>query len=64
MGGGRGEDKLPHAVPAEGHEVVHAVVGLGHAREDLGDAVLLLRFRDGLEAEVRRGRAGARRGML
>jgi hypothetical protein len=49
---GRDTNVLPHAMPAETHQVVHAVVGLGYAGEDLGYAVLLLGFGDGLEAEV------------
>ena len=70
VSGGRGHigrsedwgDELPYAMPPEGHEVVHAVVRLGYAREDFGDTVLLLGLRDGLEAEVGCGRAGG--GML
>lgn len=53
---------FPYSVPAEGHEVVHAVVGLGHGGEDGGDALLLLGLGNGLEAEVgwARGVAGGR----
>lgn len=47
-----GEDALPHAVPAKAHEVVHAVVRLGDAGEDAGDALALLALGDGLEAKV------------
>lgn len=39
-------------MPAERHEVVHAIVGLGYAGEDLGDSVLLFFFGHGLEAEM------------
>lgn len=39
-------------MPAKGHEVVHAVVRLGHAGEDFGNAFGLFGFGDGLEAKV------------
>lgn len=40
-------------MPAKGHEIVHAVVRVGDAVEDAGDAVGLLRLGDSLEAKVR-----------
>jgi hypothetical protein len=43
---------FPYSVPAEGHEVVHTVVGLCHRGEDGGHALLLFGFGDGFEAEV------------
>ena len=45
---------LPDTMPAKGHEVIHLVVRLGDAAEDLGDALRLLGLGDRLEAEVRR----------
>lgn len=50
--GREGESLLPDAVPAEGHEVVHAIVGLGHAGEDAGDALPLLGLGDGFKAKM------------
>lgn len=50
--GGRRGDGLPDAVPAKGHEVVHAVVGFGDAGEDAGDALALFGLGDGLIAKV------------
>lgn len=48
-------------MPAERHEVVHAIVGFGNTGKDTSDALSLLRFGDGLEAEMGRpGRIGAR----
>lgn len=56
-GGGRKKKKsrgiLPHAVPAKGHEVVHAVVRLGDAAEHAGHALRLLGLGHRLEAKVR-----------
>lgn len=51
LGGERGNG-LPDAVPAKGHEVVHAVVGFGDAGEDAGDALALFGLGDGLIAKV------------
>lgn len=43
---------FPYSVPAKGHEVVHAVIGLGYRGEDGRDSLYFLGFGDGLEAEV------------
>ena len=48
-------------MPSERHEIVHAVIVLGDAREDLSHPVHLLALGHRLEAEVRRpGRVGDR----
>lgn len=49
---------------AKGHEIVHLIVGLGHAGEDASDAALLFRLVDGFKSKMRlavllRGRSGA-----
>jgi hypothetical protein len=47
-----GGDELPYAMPAEGHEIVHPVVGLCYAGEDACDALALLGLGDCFEAEM------------
>lgn len=49
---GLGLNVLPYTVPAKGHEIVHAIVRFGYAGEDAGYTLGLLRFGDGLEAEM------------
>lgn len=53
---------LPYPVPAKRHEVVHAIVRVGDAVENAGDAPLLLRLGDRLVAEMRRLGVGGIRG--
>lgn len=64
VGGGAG--LLPHAMPAKGHEVVHAIVRLGHAGEDASNALCLFGLGDGLEAKMclAIGRGRGRRSII
>lgn len=60
---GAHEVVFPESVRADGHEVVHGVIGGGDGGEDVGDAGLLGRRGNGLEAEVC-GWAGVRSWLL
>lgn len=44
--------ELPHAMPAEGHQVVHAVVRLRDAAKHVGYALSLLRLCDRFKPEM------------
>lgn len=44
---------LPHAMPAKGHQVVHAIVGFCNTAKDTGHPLRLLRLGHCLKTKVR-----------
>jgi hypothetical protein len=49
---------LPQAMNAQGHQVIHLIIGLGDTGKDTSDTLLLLALGDGLIAKVGRAIGG------